>query len=200
MIKAVVYDLDGMVLTAPRLYTEELELKYGIPIRESLFSSDRRYLDCKKGKITLDEFLKPYYKKWKKYPKVDLSFEDAKKDWFDFSRINSEVVEIAKKLKRKEMINLILTNNTRERIDYLDKKYNLSETFEIIGSYDLGVLKPDPAFYKVLEEKYNLKPEEVLIFDDKEENIEELKKFGFKAEIYHSIDDFKKILGEHRLI
>lgn len=192
MIKAVVFDLDGMVFEEPHYYTEELEIKYGIPLKDSLFSNDPNYLDCKMGKITLDDFLRPYYKKWRKYPKYKLTFAEAKKEWFEFAQINREIIDIAKQLKEKGIINLILTNNTKERVEYLSEKYHLSETFEIVGSYDLGVLKPDPAFYQVLKERYRLKFSEILYFDDKKETIGTLKKLGFPAVLYQDVEDFKK--------
>ena len=199
MIKAIVYDFDGMVFEEPHFYTEELEIKYGIPLKESLFSDDPRYLDCKKGKITLNQFLKNYYEKWRKYPKYQLRFEEAKKEWFEFAKINEEIIKIAKRLKGQGIVNLILTNNTRERIEYLDKKHQLSKIFGIIGSYDLGILKPHPAFYKILKEKFKLKPEEILCFDNKEKNIKGLKKLGFKAVIYKRVGDFKSELKKAKL-
>ena len=196
MIKAVVYDFDGMVFEEPHFYTKELEIKYKIPIKESLFSDDPNYLDCKKGKITLNQFLKNYYEKWRRYPKYQLRFEEAKKEWFEFAKINKEIIKIGKKLKEQGIVNLILTNNTRERVDYLNEKHHLSKVFEIIGSYDLGVLKPHPSFYEILKEKYQLKPAEILYFDDKEKNVSFLKKLGFKAELYLGIRDFKKKLDK----
>lgn len=196
MIKGIVFDLDGMVFEEPHLYTKELEIKYGISIKDSLFSKDLNYLECKRGKIALDDFLKPYYEKWKKYPKYKLTLEETKREWFEFAKINNEIVDIAKQLKRKGIINFIMTNNSKERVDYLDKKHHLSKTFEIIGSYDLGVLKPNPAFYRVLKEKHHLKYSEILYFDDKEETVEALKKLGFKATLYRGVEDFKRELGK----
>jgi HAD superfamily hydrolase (TIGR01509 family) len=195
MIKAVVFDLDGMVFKEPHYYTEELEIKYGIPLKDSLFSNDPNYLDCKKGKIKLDQFLGPYYKRWRKYPKYRLTLEETKREWFEFAKINKEVFDIARRLKEKGILNLIMTNNTRERVEFLDRKYHFSKIFEIIGSYNLGVLKPDLNFYQILKDKYRLQFSEVLYFDDKKDTVEVLKKLGFKAEIYHSVEEFKKTLA-----
>ncbi len=200
MIKAVVYDLDGMVFTEPRFYTESLKLRFGLPLKVTVFARDKSYLDCRKGEITFDEFFRPYYQKWRQYPKYQFSYKKAIKDWFEFAQINKEVVEVAKKLKKKGIINLILTNNTRARVKYLDKKHQLSKIFEIIGSYDVGALKPNPKFSQVLKEKYKLKPEEALCFDDKKERIKALKKIGFKATVYQGIRDFKNKLKKAGLL
>lgn len=199
MIKAIVYDLDGMVFIEPHYFTEELELKYEIPLKESLFSKDSKYEDCKKGEISLDEFLFPYYRKWQKYPKFTLSFKESKKEWFDFAKVNKSIFDIAKKLKKKGVINVILTNNTKERVEYLIKKFDLLDIFEIIGSYEVGLLKPDPKFYDVFLKKYKLNPQEVLIFDDKEDTVDYLISRGFKAEIYSGIKEFLYQLIKYKI-
>ncbi|MBD3362574.1 HAD-IA family hydrolase [Candidatus Dojkabacteria bacterium] len=199
MIKAIVYDLDGMVLTAPRYYTEELENKYNIPLRVSLFSGDDSFNQCKKGEISFNEFFKPYYEKWIEYPKYNLTYEEAKQDWFKFSKLNKEIYKIAASLGTKGIKNLILTNNLKARIEYIDELYKLSDIFQIIGSYDLGLLKPDPKIYDKLLEKVDIKSSEVLIFDDKLESISKLKQFGFKAEIYENNTQFIDLLAKYKI-
>jgi HAD superfamily hydrolase (TIGR01509 family) len=198
MIKAIVYDLDGMVFHAPHYFTEELEKKYGIPITESLFSKDFNYIACNEGKMTLDEFLAPYYERWRQHEKFNLSFEEAKQEWFDFSKIDPKMINFTKKLKKQGIVNVIATNNTRERIAYLREKYDLDETFEVIGSFDLGVMKPAKEYFLKVMDKLKLKPEEVLYYDDKESTIAKLKEFGFDAVVYRDMDGFKKDLEERK--
>lgn len=47
-----------------------------------------------------------------------------------------------------------------------------------ILSYEVKVIKPDPAIYKLLIEKYQLKPEECVFVDDLLENVEAARKLG----------------------
>jgi HAD superfamily hydrolase (TIGR01509 family) len=199
MVKAIVYDMDGMLFHEPHYFTAELEQRYGIPLEESLFAKDPNYDACKRGEITLDEFLQPYYSKWQQHERFDLSFEQAKKAWFDFTQIDSEIMELAKSLKHAGIINVIATNNVRERTDYLRKKNNLDETFIVIGSPDFGVMKPDAEFFTKLMSRLELNQEDVLYYDDKKSTIIELKKFGFDAVVYKSIDQFKKDLEERKI-
>ncbi len=194
MIKAIIYDMDGMLFKEPHFFTKEMEIRYGIPIKDSLFSKDPKYDECKKGNITLNEFLAPYYEKWKEYPRFTLNIEEVKKEWFNFTEIQKEILEVAKTLKKKGILNIIITNNVKERTDYLQEKYNLSEIFEIIGSPDLGVLKPNSKFYDVLKDRFNLDPEDILYYDDKEGTISELKKQGFNALVYRGVEEFREEL------
>ena len=199
MIKAIVYDLDGMVFHEPHYFTQELEKRYGIPITESLFSKDPDYIACNEGKMSLDEFLRPYYEKWQKHEKFNLSFEETKQEWFDFSKVDPEMIELAKKLKQQGIRNVIATNNTRERIAYLREEHNLDDAFEIIGSFDLGVMKPAEEYFSKLMQKLGLKPEKVLYYDDKKSTITILQKLGFDAVIYRDIEKFKKNLKKKKI-
>lgn len=199
MIKAIVYDMDGMLFHEPHFFTKELEDKYGIPLEESLFSKDPNYDACKRGEISLDEFLKPYYEKWQKHEKFTLTLEEAKQEWFNFTKIDEEVLASAKRLKQAGYVNVIATNNVQERIDYLKDQWNLEETFTVIGSPELGVMKPEEEFFTKVMVQLALKPEEVLYYDDKESTITELKKFGFDAVVYRNIEDFKKDLEERKI-
>ena len=90
------------------------------------------------------------------------------------------------------MINIIATNNVKERIDYLNEKYKLKEIFTVIGSFDLGVMKPNQEYYELMMEKLKLKPEEIIYYDDKESTVNNLREFGFQAKVYTNINRFKE--------
>ena len=48
-------------------------------------------------------------------------------------------------------------------------------------SYQIREIKPNPAIYQHLLQKYQLKPEECLFFDDRPENTEAARKLGIEA-------------------
>lgn len=48
-----------------------------------------------------------------------------------------------------------------------------------IMSYEVKLIKPDPAIYEALAEKYDLKPEECVFVDDTFKNVEAAEKLGF---------------------
>ena len=45
-------------------------------------------------------------------------------------------------------------------------------------SCDYHLIKPDPAFYQVLIDRYGLDPERCVFLDDLESNLETARKFG----------------------
>ena len=101
MIKAIAWDLDGMLFHEPHYFTKELSLKYNIPKVESIYMKNPKWKLVNEGKISLNEFLEPYVKKWNTYPKFNLTLEETKLAWFSFAKVDKEMLELARKLKNK---------------------------------------------------------------------------------------------------
>lgn len=62
-----------------------------------------------------------------------------------------------------------------------------------IISYQVHVIKPDPAIYQHLFDKYDLKPEECLFFDDRQVNVDGAKACGMDAIL---VTSEKQLIGE----
>ena len=67
---------------------------------------------------------------------------------------------------------------------------------EIVSSR-VKIRKPDEGIYKALLEKYNLKAEECLFFDDRIINIEAAKKLGFNAHVFTSYEEARAIINSY---
>lgn len=61
-------------------------------------------------------------------------------------------------------------------------------------SYEVQIVKPEPAIYKKLLEKYNLAAEECVFLDDKTENIEAAKALGFHGIVVESYEQASEAL------
>ena len=57
-------------------------------------------------------------------------------------------------------------------------------------------VKPDPDIYRILLERYDLKPEECVFIDDRAENIEAAKILNFNAIRFTNIDEVKEKLDK----
>jgi epoxide hydrolase-like predicted phosphatase len=57
-----------------------------------------------------------------------------------------------------------------------------------ILSYKEHIIKPDPAIYKLLEDRYDLVPDRIVFIDDTPVNIQAAKERGWKGIVYHSYD------------
>lgn len=66
-----------------------------------------------------------------------------------------------------------------------------------ILSYRDGVIKPDPAIYRLLLDRYGLKPEECVFLDDMQQNLDAAAGFGIHTILFRSYaqarEDLKKM-------
>ena len=79
----------------------------------------------------------------------------------------------------------------------LDFKEIFDKTY---SSTNLGYKKTSREFLsKIFNDLGDIKKEEILFWDDRIKNIEEAKKFGFNAELFISMEDFKEKMVEYKL-
>ncbi|MDD2595271.1 MAG: HAD family phosphatase [Bacteroidales bacterium] len=94
----------------------------------------------------------------------------------------SPTVEILKALKAKEYHLYGLTNWSAETFPYAYNRFEFLHILEgIVVSGEEKLLKPDPAIYNRLIERYHLKPEESLFIDDNNVNVEAAAALGMKG-------------------
>lgn len=80
-----------------------------------------------------------------------------------------------------------LTNWSRETFPIALELFPFFDDFDgAVVSGEEGVIKPDPAIYKILLERYNLNPKECVFIDDRDENVEAAKALKFEGIHYHS--------------
>ena len=65
-----------------------------------------------------------------------------------------------------------------------------------ILSYRDGVIKPDPAIYRLLISRYDLKPEECVFLDDTQKNLDAAEKFGIHTILFKGMEEAKERLRE----
>ncbi len=90
-------------------------------------------------------------------------------------------VKLIRPLKEKYKV-YGLTNWSAETLPIARRKYDFFELFDgIVVSGEEKLVKPDPRFYRVLLNRYNLKAKETLLIDDNAENIRAAEKLGFQT-------------------
>ena len=65
-----------------------------------------------------------------------------------------------------------------------------------VFSYKVRRIKPDPEIYKILCERYSLKPENCVFIDDMEENVAAARKLGFHTSRFENQEQAKEQLAE----
>ncbi len=180
MIKNIIFDLGNVILKdKPYVVLDKMQLdkKQYNTIKNNFFSN---WEELDRGIVTLEEHL---YKS-----KIEFEIDDKIKyqleNYYKFRPFNIDVVNIAKQLKKNNYKVYILSNNNKEAMKYLINLPLFKDIDGWVASCDYQTLKPDEKLYKILFEKYNLKPEECFFIDDKEENINTGKMLGMNGYVF----------------
>ena len=146
------------------------------------------------GTIEQEDLIAAYCKK---YP------DDVEAiDWFirhaEYMPVpRPKVWKMVHRLKEKGYRLYILSNYS----EILFKKHTqyadfIPEMDGIMVSYMINEAKPDRVIYKALCDKYHLKPEECIFFDDRAENVQGAIDYGMQSKQVLSQDEFLKDLQE----
>ena len=168
MIKAVVFDMDGVLVDAdkwhynalnvalqhadvePISWQEHLTVYKGIPTREKL-----RILTERKGLPT------------ELWPKILASKQAVTEQIVEsFCEPDPEKVEMVRLLARNYRL-VVCSNAVRRSVDLMLERCGLKEFFEFtLSNQDVERSKPDPQIYQVAFERLGLAPDECVVVED----------------------------------
>lgn len=130
------------------------------------------------------ELIAAYYGRWEEMLKGEIS----------------ETVEILHELKKHYKV-YGLTNWSAETFPIARKRFPFLEVFDgILVSGEEKLIKPDPAIFHLLIERYALTPANAIFIDDNIKNITAADNIGFHAIHYTSADLLRKRLAEMKVL
>lgn len=198
MIKNIIFDVGDVLL---EYRWKDMLKDYGLPDDEAykvgnLMFNDNLWHEFDLANMTRDEIVGQYLKNYPDYAKV--------MQWFmthgELMHVKREDAwEKAQKLKEKGYGIYILSNYSQELFEKHTKDAPfISLADGVVVSYQIHITKPDEKIYRYLLDKYNLKAEECIFFDDREENTEAARKLGIEAITVTSkeflLDELDKLL------
>jgi HAD superfamily hydrolase (TIGR01509 family) len=193
MLKLALYDADG-VLIHTELATYELERLHGIPRAVSKEFFDKEWDTILLGKADTKEKLTPYLKKWGWKGSV----EDYQKFWFEFEhKIDQKIISHIQQIRKRGIICAVATNQDMYRATYMIEKMGFNDSFDALyASAHLGEVKPNQQFFKAIQQKYNIKFNEIVFWDDSGTNVSAARSLGIMAEVYKDFVSYKLKMEE----
>jgi putative hydrolase of the HAD superfamily len=190
MIKAVLFDADGVILKKYKEYfSERFAREYGAPIEEIRLFFKGEFPECQRGSKDLKVEFEKYLPKWGWQKSVDefLSY------WFTNDVIaDTEVLKEVAGIRARGLKCYLATDQEKYRAEYLTTTLKLSDVFDdCFFSYDIRHLKSSPEYFKEILKRTGLRPEEIAYFDDDRKNVETAKTLGINAVFYTTIADLQ---------
>jgi epoxide hydrolase-like predicted phosphatase len=95
--------------------------------------------------------------------------------------LDVELVDYIRELK-KNYCTVLLSNAFSNLRAALEERWQIDDAFHhIVISAEAGLMKPDPAIYRLALEKTGFEPEEAVFIDDFERNVEGARDVGLHA-------------------
>ena len=179
MIKGIIFDLDGVYFkNGTKNFLERVSSVYGVE-REKVVETYLKSENMQKYKRNVIDSRR-YWSWFISELGIEESPEVLLQLLLEGYEVNEEAIKLLKRVRDKGIKVMVCSNNFKERIELLEKKFLFLKDFDfVILSYEHGILKPD--LLDVVLSKTGFNGEEVLLIDDGDSIIKEADKKGFQT-------------------
>jgi epoxide hydrolase-like predicted phosphatase len=194
MIKAVIFDIGGVLLTEGPDYARELVCDLtGMSYSRVNKSFHLRWNDWKHGKISAEEFWKSFIEDIKSDAEIDIAYLREKST--EMVHEIDSMLSFASGMRQKGYKIGIISNNTAEWAEYEKEKFRLPKIFDaIVLSNEEGISKPDPEIFRICMKRLGVKPSECIFIDDNKNNVKAAQEVGMGAVAFKDSEQLKKDL------
>jgi putative hydrolase of the HAD superfamily len=121
--------------------------------------------------------------------------------WFADRPANQPMVDYLAELRRRGYLVGMLTNNVREWEPYWRAMLPVESVFDaVVNSCDVGCRKPEPAMFRLAEQRLDVRPDQCVLIDDLAENCAGARDGGWQAVLFTDNDkavaDLEALLAE----
>lgn len=196
-IKNLIFDV-GNVLFEYRWY--QMLLDYGLTEEEAkvaapLIFDNELWKEFDLGNLKFQDIVDSYCRELPQYERL-LRWFFGNLELMHIGR--TDVWKKVHTLKQKGYRIYLLSNYSAEFFDAHTKDASFMDGLDgRVVSYEVHLLKPDAAIYKCLLDKYDLKADESVFFDDRPENTEAAEKLGIKSYTITSKEYLLSLLDEY---
>lgn len=200
-VRAVLWDADGVLQHLPAGWEASMRPVVGHLLDDveafltEAFEAERPALT---GHARWVEVLPRLLEKWG----IEDSYDDALRVWLTIEPV-AETRELVEALRSEGVRCYLATNQDEHRGRHMHENLGYAELFDdCFYSYELGVAKPDPAYFSAVIDRLGLPEDEVLFVDDSSANVEAARSVGLRAETWHvdeGVDALEAHLRRHGL-
>lgn len=177
-VKNVVFDVGRVLIDFNYVDFFTLLNLHGAEIStEADFVTRVGLLEYEKGKLTSAHFLG----RLQSLLRCPLPEEELEAAWIGLFSPVPAMLELATELK--SVCGVFLLSNTSElHWQHLQSAYALNECcHDLLASYEIGALKPEPGIYRAVEKRFDLVPATTLFIDDRQENVAGAQACGWQG-------------------
>lgn len=190
------FDADGVVIDPAHRFMAYMEQELKVPPESSAEFFGGAFRRCLVGRADLREEIAPFLSRWGWRGSVD----EFLRVWFEEeNHVNRRLATIIQDLRQAGYTCAVATNQEKYRLRYMREEMGFDRLFDaVLGSAEVGEVKPNAGFYQEVTARLGARPEEVYFWDDSEANVQGARAFGWRAEHYTGIEGFLRTIEEWR--
>ncbi|MBU0750518.1 HAD hydrolase-like protein [Patescibacteria group bacterium] len=190
MVKAILFDADGVVIKArERFFSERFAETQNISAEVVLpfFKNDMR--GAFTGKVNLKDAVEKYLAVWN----WNGTAEEFLMYWFSQeSPRDEEVLAYIDSLRSSGIKCYLATDREQYWADYLVEDVDLKSHMDgFMFSYDIGYEKHESKYFEEVLRRLDCTPNEVMYWDDDQKNVDVAKGLGIDARFYTRLEELK---------
>lgn len=192
MIKAIIFDLGGVVINWKPLLSKTLAILKPSDRNQFWLELNRELLPWAAGKMTARQVWKKMARKYKKEESVNDLLKAWINDYEKLVSVDQEMISLVASLKGYKLA--VITNTTNEHAPIL-RRLGILEGFDVvILSNEVKMTKDEKEIFLLTVEKLDVEPKECLFIDDVEKFVNVAKSLGMKAILYKNPVQLKEKL------
>ncbi len=183
-IRNVVFDLGGVMINYnPGQFIADMgyEGKYAEELRDAIFY-DPLWEDMDRGRFESYEQALPEFIKHHPHLEKDIR-RFFRPDWFEVYTVKQDTERLLYDWVYDKGYDIyILSNFSKDGFAYVEKKYPFFKKArgKVVSAYE-KCIKPYPEIYRILLDRYGLRPEESVFIDDYQPNVDGAIAVGMKS-------------------
>lgn len=197
MTKCILFDADGVLTLPEDVFSVVYARSHGLDTEpfENFFKNEWQPIVT--GTKDLKDSIAANPKLWQWNGSTDELLEY----WFKTEDVrNEELLEAISKIASKGIPCYLTTDQEKYRAEYM-KNVMFKDIFNgYFVSAELGVTKTDPKFFELVLEKLSIehpdiKPADVIFFDDSQSKVDTAKALGIDARLFKDNNQVKELLN-----
>lgn len=189
IVRAALFDADGVVLKRKGYFSDHLAEELGIPLDRIAPFFRGAFRAAQAGKADIREILPPYLADWGWKESLD----DFLMRWFLYdAQLEPAVMEKVLAMRESGIPCYLVSDQERHRAEFLKTTLALGALFDAcFFSYELGYLKHDPQFFREVLRRIDVPARDARYFDDDPQSIDTAAALGIDARFYAGPSDIE---------
>lgn len=190
MIKQYIFDIGNVLVDFhPHRYFEQVMPNQQMAkVCDLVF--DEVWEEIDRGTYLQDHAMKLHLKR---YPQYEKQIRYIYAHWLEMMALKEDTFAFLQSIQEQGFPVYLLSNIGEESHAYLKLKYSFFEAVDgMVLSYQERCNKPNRKIYEILLERYQLKAEECVFFDDSKANVAMAQELGIHAYVFECVEQVQK--------